>query len=109
MTKITIEVDGSTDQSVQPSGTVSATPGPTSQQQASAPADIGSSLSALLERAVSMGALNAGPGPSLNSDGSVGVAPIAHSIGGSNPTSQQSALSAGPASANLSGSHGGSQ
>jgi hypothetical protein len=109
MTKITIEVDGSTVQSVQPSGAASATPGPTSQQQESAPADIGNSLSALLERAASMGALNAGPGPSLSSDGSVSVAPIAHSIGGSNATSQQVGLSAGPASANFSGSQGGSQ
>jgi hypothetical protein len=98
--KITIETDGAPVQTIQAPAEVSGATGAApsagaAPSLAAAPAGGGgTSLADLLAKAASMGAINAGPAPSLNSGGS-GPAPIANSIGGAAPEASILTASAG--------------
>jgi hypothetical protein len=92
MTKITIEVSGSDIQTTTGLSGVSASApshtGAATSGTGGAPAD-------LFAQAAAVGALNAGPAPSL-SDATMGAAPVASSIAGSDAASQPSSGGAAP-------------
>jgi hypothetical protein len=87
MTRITIEVDGSEVQSPK------AISSPATQQPGAAGGGAGAASAELLAQAAAIGALNAGPAPSMDSPS--GFAPIAASVTGPGMESSHPTVSAG--------------
>jgi hypothetical protein len=101
MTKITIEISGSEVQTTTGmSGTPAAAPSPTE----TAASGTGGAPADLLAQAAAIGALNAGPAPSL-SGAMMATAPVAASLGGADATLQPA--SGGPAPEHLFGTQPG--
>lgn len=92
MTKITVEISGS---DVQTTTGVSSVSTSVSGQTGTAASGTGGAPADLLAQAATVGALNAGPAPSL-SGATMGAAPIAASLGGSDAASQPSSGGAAP-------------
>ena len=105
--KITIETgEPAPVPSVQPAAEVSSAAGAVPAQTGAPAAGSGFSLSDMLVRAASLGAINAGPAPSL-SGAAIGPAPIAASIGGASPEESILTSSAGAPPPHVYGSKGG--
>jgi hypothetical protein len=99
MTKITIEIDGQGSPAVSQATDGAAAPAPATAPMATAAPESGS-LAALLQRAAAIGAINAGPAPSL--DNAQGSGPAAFFDSGSAyPSADAPSTSAGSAPANV--------
>lgn len=103
--KITIENGVATVLTVQPSAEVSSVAGAVPAPTSAAASNSGFSLSDLLARAASLGAINAGAAPSL-AGAAIGPAPIAASIGATSPGASMITSSAGAPGPHAFGSTG---
>jgi hypothetical protein len=92
MTKITIEISGS---DMQTTTGVSGTSAPASAQTGTTVDGTGGVPADLLAQAAAVGALNAGPAPSL-SGAMLGTAPVAASLGGADAAWQPASGGAAP-------------